>query len=195
VSSSSHLRVARNPGPPPSGSTIVLRFSVVHTFDAPPRAVADAMLHPEMPAFLGAHHPMMEAAVPQTREEHGTVVRRTIRYRPRPVVRRVGMREIPPDSLAFVEESSFDRAALRGEFKNSAVRASVARHFVNEGTMTLRAIDGGRTERTIDAYVQIIGVSWIRPLRMIAERVIRTQTLKLLEGEAVCVREFLRARR
>lgn len=169
-----------------------MKFSIVHTFDAPPSAVADAMLDPAMPAFLLEHHPMMEEAIPQERKEEGTIVRRKVRYRPRPIIRKIGTKEIPPDYLTFVEESSFDKASMRGEFVNAAVRDGVKKHLVNKGAITLKDLGGGKTERTIEGTLEVIGVSFLlRPLTAIAERVIHSEAVKLLDGEAKCVTEFL----
>lgn len=168
-----------------------MKFSIVHTFDAPPAAVAEAMLDPEMPKFLLEHHPLMEEAIPQERKEEGSVVRRKVRYRPRPIIKKVGPKEIPPDYLAFVEESSFDKSTLRGEFTNQAIRDGVKKHLVNKGTMVLKDV-GGKTERTIEGTLEIVNVSFLlRPLTAIAERIIHSEAVKLLDGEAKCVSEFL----
>lgn len=171
-----------------------MKFSIVHTFDAPPAAVAEAMLDPEMPKFLLEHHPMMEEAIPQERKEEGSVVKRKVRYRPRPIIKKVGPKEIPPDYLSFVEESSFDKSTMRGEFVNAAIRDGVKKHLVNKGTITLKDV-GGKTERTIEGTLEIVNVSFLlRPLTAIAERIIHSEAQKLLDGEAKCVGEFLKAK-
>ena len=171
-----------------------MKFSIVHTFDAPPSAVADAMLDPEMPKFLLEHHPMMEEAIPQERKEEGSVVKRKVRYRPRPIIKKVGPKEIPPDYLTFVEESSFDKSTMRGEFVNQAIRDGVKKHLVNKGTMILKDV-GGKTERTIEGTLEIVGVNFLlRPLTAIAERIIHSEAVKLLDGEAKCVGEFLKTK-
>lgn len=175
-----------------SPRALSMKFSIVHTFDAPPAAVADAMLDPEMPKFLLEHHPMMEEAIPQERKEEGTVVKRKVRYRPRPIIKKVGPKEIPPDYLSFIEESSFDRSTMKGEFTNNAVRDGVKKHLVNKGTITLQD-KGGKTERTIEGTLEIVGVTFLlRPLTAIAERIIHSEAVKLLDGEAKCVGDFLK---
>jgi hypothetical protein len=168
-----------------------MKFSIVHTFDAPPAAVADAMLDPEMPAFLLENHPLMEEAIPQERKEEGDVVKRKVRYRPRPIIKKVGPKEIPPEYLSFIEESSFDRSSMKGEFTNNAIREGVKKHLVNKGTMTLKDV-GGKTERTIEGTLEIVGVTFLlRPLTAIAERIIHSEAVKLLDGEAKCVGAFI----
>src|SRR5262249_36164748 len=104
-----------------SQRALSMKFSIVHTFDAPPAAVAEAMLDPEMPKFLLENHPLMEEAIPQERKEEGSVVKRKVRYRPRPIIKKVGPKEIPPDYLSFIEESTFDKSTMKGEFTNNAI--------------------------------------------------------------------------
>ncbi|GAC1353207.1 MAG: hypothetical protein NVS3B20_08720 [Polyangiales bacterium] len=168
-----------------------MKFSLVHTFTALPNVVADAMLDPEMPAFLLANHGIMEEVAPQERVEEGDVVRRKVRYRPRPIIKKVGPKEVPPEMLAFIEESSFDKKAMRGEFVNNATRPGVRKHLVNKGTMTLREV-GGKTERTIEGTLEVIGLPFLlRPLAALAERIIYSEAQKLLDNEARCVEEFI----
>ncbi len=168
-----------------------MKFSLTHTFDAPPSVVAEAMLDPEMPAYLLAHHGIMEEVVPQERKEEGSVVRRKVRYRPRPIIKKVGPKEVPPEMLAFIEESSFDKKALRGEFVNNATREGVRKHLVNKGTMILREV-GGKTERTIEGTLEIVGLNFLlKPLAAIAERIIYSEAQKILDAEARCVTQFI----
>ena len=172
-----------------------MKFSITHTFDAPPNVVLDAMIDPAMPAFLLEHHPLMEEAVPQERTEEGTIVKRKVRYRPRPIIKKVGPKEIPPEMLAFIEESSFDRKTLKGEFVNNATRAGVRKHLVNKGTMTFKDV-GGKTERLIEGTLEIVGLSFLlKPLTAIAERIIRSEAEKLLDAEAKCVSEFIKQKK
>lgn len=170
-----------------------MKFSLVHTFDSPPSIVLDAMLDPEMPAFLLKNHPMMEEAVPQERKEEGSIVRRKVRYRPRPIIKKVGPKEIPPEMLAFIEESSFDKKTMKGEFVNNATREGVRKHLVNKGTMSFRELPGGKTERTIEGTLEVVGVNFLlRPLTAIAERIIYSEAQKLLDAEAKCVAAFIK---
>ena len=114
-------------------------FSVVHTFRAAPHVVAAAMLDPELPGFLREHHELLAEASAEAHQEDGALVRRRVRYRPRPFLERLGPKKIPPEYLAYVEETTFDRDSLTGSFENRALRAAVRRHLINHGTVTLRA--------------------------------------------------------
>jgi len=168
-----------------------MKFSLKHTFDAPPDVVIDAMLDPDMPAYLLENHGIMEEVVPQERKEEGSVVKRKVRYRPRPIIKKVGPKEIPPEMLAFIEESTFDKKAMRCDFVNNATREGVRKHLVNKGSMSFREV-GGKTERTIEGTLDIVGLNFLlKPLAAIAERIIYSEAQKLLDNEARCVTQFI----
>lgn len=167
-------------------------LSVVHTFRAAPRVVAEAMLHPELPAFLREHHEMIEDAAAEEHREDGALVRRRVRYRPRPFLERVGPKKIPPEYLAFVEESTFDRRSMTGSFENRALRAAVRKHLVNRGTVTLRPGPDGQTERHIEGVIELVSLPpLLRPLRAWVVARIREEAKRLLDLEARCLEAFI----
>lgn len=167
-------------------------FSVVHTFRADPHVVAEAMLDPALPAFLRDHHDMIEEAAAEEHHEEGALVRRRVRYRPRPFLERVGPKKIPPEYLAFVEETTFDRASMTGSFENRALRAAVRRHLVNHGTVTLRPTHDGRTERRIEGVLDLVALpTFLRPLRSWVAQRLREEARRLLDLEARCLEAFI----
>jgi hypothetical protein len=168
-----------------------MHFEFTHRFRAPVEKVQKAMLDDAFPAFLLQHHPkMMEAAV-LSREDNGSVVTRKVRYRPKPIIESVGPKKIPPEYLAFVEESTFDLEKRRLEFKNVPTVGGVARHLSNRGTMTFRDV-GGECERTTSGDLDITNLPFLlRPLGAIAERIIHGEAHKLLDQEAKVLQQFL----
>lgn len=171
-------------------------FSVVHTFRAAPNVVADAMLDPALPSFLREHHELLEEASAEAHHEEGALVRRRVRYRPRPFLERLGPKKIPPEYLAYVEETTFDRQSLTGSFENRALRAAVRRHLINHGTVTLRATGEGRTERRIEGVIELVGLPpLLRPLRAWVQRLLRVEAERLIDVEARCLEAFIIARR
>ncbi len=170
-------------------------FSVVHTFAAAPHVVVEAMLDPALPEFLRAHHELLAEADGEAIHEDGALVRRRVRYRPRPFLERLGPKKIPPEYLAYVEETTFDRSSLTGRFENRALRAAVRRHLVNRGTVTLRATAEGRTERRIEGVLDVVGLPpLLRPLRAWVERRLRAEAQRLLDVEARCLEAFIARR-
>jgi hypothetical protein len=170
-----------------------MHFEFTHRFTAPVDKVEKAMLDEAFPAFLLQHHPkMMEAAV-LSREDKGGVVVRKVRYRPKPIIESVGPKKIPPEYLAFVEESTFDLEKHRLEFKNVPTVAGVARHLSNKGVMTFRD-SGGGCNRVTTGELDITNLPFLlRPLGAIAERIIHGEAQKLLDQEAQVLQKFLDA--
>ncbi len=168
-----------------------MHFEFTHRFRAPVEKVQRAMLDDGFPTFLLQHHPkMMEAAV-QSREDKGNVVTRKVRYRPKPIIESVGPKKIPPEYLAFIEESTFDLDKKRLEFKNVPTVAGVARHLSNSGTMMFREV-GGECERVTTGELVITNLPFLlRPLGAIAERIIHMEAHKLLDQEAQVLQQFL----
>ncbi len=168
-----------------------MHFEFTHTFRAPVDVVEKAMLDERFPAFLLGHHPKMQEAVVLERKEVGTKVERRVRYRPKPIIESVGPKKVPPEYLAFVEESTFDLAAHRCEFKNVPTVAGVAAHLINRGTMTFRDV-GGRCERRTTGTLEITGLPmFLRPVGALAERLIHSEAHKLLDAEADVLQRVL----
>jgi hypothetical protein len=168
-----------------------MHFEFTHRFRASVEKVQKAMLDDAFPAFLLQHHPkMMEAAV-LSREDKGSVVTRKVRYRPKPIIESVGPKKIPPEYLAFVEESTFDLEKRRLDFKNVPTMGGVARHLSNRGTMVFRDV-GGECERVTTGDLDITNLPFLlRPLGAIAERLIHGEAHKLLDQEAKVLQQFL----
>lgn len=170
---------------------ILMHFEFTHRFRAPSAVVIQAMLDPRFPEYLLSHHPKMLEAVVLERSESGNVVRRRVRYRPKPIIESVGPKKIPPEYLAFVEESSIDIAAKTFEFKNVPTVAGVAKHLFNGGKMRFFDVQGG-CERIADGTLEIRNLPFLlRPLGALAERIIYSEAQKLLDSEAEVLQSFI----
>jgi hypothetical protein len=168
-----------------------MHFEFTHRFRAPVEKVENAMLDEAFPAFLIQHHPKMSEATVLSRERTGNVVKRRVRYCPKPIIESVGPKKIPPDYLAFIEESTFDLDQRRFDFDNVPVVPGIARHLANRGSMTFRDI-GGECDRLTTGELQIKNLPFLlRPLGGIAERLIFGEAQKLLDQEAKVLQQFL----
>jgi len=171
-----------------------MRFELKHTFDAPVDAVIDAMADPAFPDFMKSNMKMMSDIKSVDRKESPGRLDWRIRCVPEPIIKSVGPKEVPPEALAFVQESSLDRGAKRLTFKNIAEHPKVLKHLENSGTFTFRDV-GGRTERTISGELKVVGLPFLlKPLAGIAERLIYSNAEKLLQEEARVFGEFLKSR-
>jgi hypothetical protein len=168
-----------------------MHFEFTHRFRAPVNTVQEAMIDEAFPAFLLQHHPKMMEAVSMSRERNGNIIKRKVRYRPKPIIESVGPKKIPPEYLAFIEESTFDLDTHRLQFSNVPTVAGVAHHLSNRGSMSFREV-GGECERATSGELQITNLPFLlRPLGPIAERLIFGEAQKLLDQEAKVLQQFL----
>jgi hypothetical protein len=107
----------------------------------------------------------------------------------------VGPKEIPPEALAFIQESSLDRAQKRLSFKNIGEHPKVKKHLENSGSFTFRDL-GGKTERTISGELKVTNLPFLlKVLAPIAEQIIYSNAKDLLNEEARVFSEFLKGRK
>jgi hypothetical protein len=172
-----------------------MKFELKHTFDASVDAVMDAMTDPAFPDFMKSHMKLMSDIKPVDRKETGGRLSWKLRCVPVPMIKKVGPKEVPPEALAFVQESTIDRAAKRIDFKNIAEHPKVNKHLENSGSFSFRDL-GGRTERTIAGELKVVGLPFLlKPLAPIAERLIYSNAENLLNEEAQVFGEFLKTRK
>ncbi|HVE81863.1 MAG TPA: hypothetical protein VND93_03410 [Myxococcales bacterium] len=148
------------------------------------------MLDPRYGEFLLKHHGVLLEVQPLERSEDGDVVKRKVRYRPKPVIASVGPKPVPPEWFAFVESSSYDRKRKTMAFSNVPTSEKIGRMLVNTGTIRLRE-SGGQTERTVDGEISIKLPFLLKPLAIIAERVIHAEGLKILDGDVPVMNRFI----
>ena len=172
-----------------------MRFELKHTFDAPVDAVIDGMCDPKFPEFMKANMKSMSDIKPVDRKEEGGRLEWRLRCVPTPIIKKLGPKEVPPEALAFVQESSLDRNAKRLTFKNVAEHPKVKKHLENSGTFTFRDV-GGKTERVITGELKVVNLPFLlKMLAGIAESLIYSNAEKLLNEEAAVFGEFLKQRK
>jgi hypothetical protein len=172
-----------------------MRFELKHTFDAPVDAVIEAMTDPAFPEFMKANMKSMTDIKSLDRKDEAGRLSWRLRCVPVPMIKRVGPKEVPPEALAFIQESSLDRAAKKLSFKNIGEHPKVKKHLENSGSFTFRDL-GGRTERTISGELKVTNLSFLlKPLAMIAEQLIYSNAQSLLNEEARVFSEFLKTRK
>jgi hypothetical protein len=172
-----------------------MHFELKHTFEAPVDEVIDAMIDPNFPEFMKQHMKLMSDIKPVDRREDGDKLHWRLRCVPVPLIKKVGPKEVPPEALAFIQESQLDRTAKRLSFKNIAEHPRVLKHLENSGTMTFRDV-GGRTERTTSGELKVVNLPFlIRFLAGIAEKIIYSNAQDLLNEQAKVFSDFLQQRK
>jgi hypothetical protein len=171
-----------------------MRFEKRQFLDGTVDEVERAMLDPRYLDYLLQQHGVLLEVQALERKEEGPLVRRRVRYRPRPVIPSVGPKQVPPEWFAFVEQSTYDRNRKEMTFSNVPTSNAISRMLVNTGTLRLRA-SGTRTERTLDGEIKLQLPFLLKPLAMIGERLIHSEGLKILDAEAPVLNRFIAERR
>jgi hypothetical protein len=152
--------------------------------------VERAMLDERYFDFLLKHHGVLLEVQPLEIKDEGDKVRRKVRYRPKPVIASIGPKKVPPEYFAFIETSTYDKRKKELSFTNTPTSNTISKMLVNTGTLRLRDI-GGMTERTMDGEISLKLPMLMKPLAMIGEKVIQSEGLKILDGEAPVLNRFI----
>ena len=165
-----------------------MRFEIVHRFDATPDELWAVLTHPRLAEVMVNEVPsLVEMEVLEVREE-GTKIHRRVRYRPAPLIKKIGPKTVEPHWMEWVEESEGTRSPLVLEYRNIPRVDSVAKLLRNSGTMEIRK-DGAGTRRIISGELRVR----FPLLGRIAEKVIYGQAKGLLDEEAAAMRTILAA--
>jgi Protein of unknown function (DUF2505) len=167
-----------------------MRFEKRQFLEGTVEEVERAMLDPGYLDYLLQHHGVLLEVQALERKEEGPLVRRRVRYRPRPVIPSVGPKQVPPEWFAFVEQSTYDRNRKEMTFSNVPTSHSISKMLVNTGTLRLRP-SGGRTERTMEGEIKLLLPFLLKPLAMIGERLIHSEGLKILDAEAPVLNRYV----
>ncbi|NMC69489.1 MAG: DUF2505 family protein [Myxococcales bacterium] len=167
-----------------------MQFEIVHTLPADPDTVMRVMQERAYYEYLQQHHPDVDRIEMLSLEDRGATVQRRVHYQPKPIIKSVGPKKVPPEAMAWVEESTLDKAARRLTFRNVPVKDWVQERMSNSGTIELRDAGGGQTRRVVSGELKIR----FPLLGAIAERVVYGKAKEILDGEARLFAEYLKTR-
>ncbi|MFH1435275.1 MAG: DUF2505 family protein [Pseudomonadota bacterium] len=147
------------------------------------------MFSKEYYIFLKSNHSAVDEieVIEQTFEDDRVV--REVKYTPRPIIRKIGPKEVPKDAMVFVERSTYDRGRHVLDFENVPKISWVAKRLKNSGTMTFTR-EGGRTRRVVAGELKVK----FPILGAIAERIIYSQARKILEEEVECFKKYIKSK-
>lgn len=167
-----------------------MKFEVKQQIAGTVDEVERAMLDPRYPSFLLEHHGVLNEVQVQEIKDEGNTVRRRIRYLPKPVIKSVGPKEVPPEYFAFIEESTWDKKAKTLTFRNVPTSNAISRMLVNSGSIRLRSAGSG-AERQMDGEIKLVLPFLMKPLAPIGERLIHHEGMKILDGEVPVLNRFI----
>ncbi|MEY4514427.1 MAG: hypothetical protein RLZZ450_6549 [Pseudomonadota bacterium] len=168
---------------------------LTHRFEAPVCAVIDALAGSAYAAHLADAHSFFAEIDVLSRVDYGNVVVRSVRYRARPFIARLGVFSLPAEWFVWVEQSTFDRGAGILHFENVPELSSVQTKVVNRGTMTFRGeqrADGSwLTTREAHFEIDLHVAPLYRPLAELALSMIRRKLESSLDEEACLLAAWL----
>jgi hypothetical protein len=167
-----------------------MRFETRQRISGTVAEVEKAILDERYVDFLLKHHPILLEAKLLERSDDGGTVKRKVRYLPKPVIRSVGPKEVPPEWFAFVESSTYDKAKKELTFQNVPTSEKISKMLVNTGVLRLRDA-GGQTERVMDGEINLKLPFLLKPLAMIGEKIIQGEGLKILDAEVPVLNQFI----
>jgi len=153
--------------------------------------VERALLDERYSAFLLKHHGVLLELEPLERKDLGDKVTRKIRYLPKPVIKAIGPKEVPPHYFGFIESSTYDKKKKELSFTNTPTSRTISSMLVNSGVLKLRDVGNGQTERTMDGEISLKLPFLLKPIAMIGEKVIQSEGLKILDGEVPVLNRFI----
>jgi len=161
-----------------------MKFEIEHTFNASPSEVLAVLTHPKLPEALV---PNMESLVEmEFLSSEGSA--RQVRYRPIPMIKRVGPKKVEPHWMEWVEHSTTDTEECTIEFTNIPRVDTIAKMMLNRGTIYLRR-SGRGCIRTVEGELKIK----VPLLGRIAEKMIYKQAKSLLDEEAAMTNKIVQA--
>ncbi|AEI65961.1 hypothetical protein [Corallococcus macrosporus] len=168
-----------------------MRFESRHRIQGTVDEVERALLDERYFEFLLKHHGVLLELQPLEVKPDGDVVRRRVRYRPKPVIEKIGPKTVPPEWFAFIESSTYDKRRKELTFENVPTSNKISKMLVNTGTMRFRDVGGGQTERVMDGEIALKLPFLLKPLGLIAEKVIQAEGLKILDNEVPVLNRFI----
>lgn len=129
-----------------------MKLCLSHRFRAPVTRVMRALSSADYASHLVAHHSFFDAIEVLARRESAGVVERSVRYRARPFIARLGIFSLPADWFSWVEHSRFDLTRGLLTFENVPEVQSVREKLTNRGSMKFqRELDAHGRELTLRA--------------------------------------------
>ncbi|MEW5849581.1 MAG: DUF2505 domain-containing protein [Myxococcota bacterium] len=161
--------------------TLVLNQS----YDVPPSVLMDALLHPQLDAFMAERVPDLQSRTELRRVERGNVVERAVRCVPVPKIPEAARHAVKPDMIQWVEESRADRST--GVITVRVIPDSFRSVFDFQGTMRITPQGSGalrRVEGQLTIKMLLVG--------KLVEDYLIEEIRRNMEAEGEALREFVR---
>ncbi|MFY2557661.1 hypothetical protein ACN469_08540 [Corallococcus terminator] len=168
-----------------------MRFETRQRIQGTVDEVERALLDERYFEFLLKYHGVLLELAPIEVKTEGDLVKRKVRYRPKPVIESIGPKRVPPEWFAFIETSTYDKRRKELTFTNTPTSGTISKMLVNTGTMRFRDLGAGQTERAMDGEISLKLPFLMKPLALIGEKIIQGEGLKILDNEIPVLNRFI----
>ncbi|MBN2724037.1 MAG: DUF2505 family protein [Deltaproteobacteria bacterium] len=164
-----------------------MKFKIKQEFDYPITVVEEALfLDENIGSFLVNEMPSLIELEKIEIIRDDDSVKRKVRYLPKPLIKRVGTKKIPPEAMEWVEHSTYDLKTHVLKYSNIPTHPRIGKMFQNDGEILLEE-SGDKTVRTISGELKIK----VPVVGAIAERIIFKTAKTVLEEEAQALKKYL----
>ena len=156
-----------------------MQFEFQHVVSAPLAKVEETFLSRRFLDVLKERMTSVKEIEVLEFDDSGPTVRRRVRYRLHPIIKRVGLKKIPPEAFEWVEESEYYRDSHSMTFTNVLTHPRLRPLFINTGKVTLSP-DGAKTVRRLEGELAIK----VPVLGRMAEKVVYSRATDILAEES-----------
>jgi len=165
-----------------------MKFEYRHTFDVSVDTLIASVFDPDLGVHLTEKMTTIVSIETLERTEDDQRIVRRVKYVPVPMIKKIGPKRITPESMQFIEESSFDKATRVMTFTNIPTHPKIRAKMSNTGKMEFRALGANRSERIMHGELLVK----FPLLGRIAESIIAKNGKKMLDEEASTLAEYMR---
>ncbi len=164
-----------------------MKFEFEHVFSAPVAKVEESFLSPGFLEALRERMTSVKEIEALDFDDQGRTVRRRVRYRLHPIIKRVGLKKVPPEAFEWVEESEYDRETHSMTFTNVLTHPRLRPLFINRGRVTLTP-DGAKTVRRLEGELVVN----VPVLGRVAEKVVHSRAAEILAEESKILESLIK---
>lgn len=166
-----------------------MKFEYRHVFDVNVDTLIKSVFDPDLGPYLTEKMTTIVSIEALERTEDDSKIVRRVKYVPVPMIKKVGPKNITPESMQFIEESSFDKATKVMTFTNIPTHPKIRAKLSNSGKMEFRSQGANRSERVMHGELKVK----FPLLGGIAERIIAKNGKKMLDEEASALAQYIRS--
>ncbi|MGM0597250.1 MAG: DUF2505 family protein [Myxococcota bacterium] len=166
-----------------------MKYKIVDKFNYELELVKKAMFHQDLITYLQQNMESVREIEVLDHKKNTQGFKRKVRYLPKPIIKKIGPKKIPPEAMEWVEISTWNEKENTLKFNNIPTHSKVKELFENYGKIELIPGKNG-VERVMTGAVNVK----VRFFGKIAEKVITAKAKKILQEETEVLSRFIEER-